>query len=218
MNIKSIVSTTAVIFILAVMAQAQSDINRVESFIGYSHTWIDSGLTSNDPDIRNALSGREGANGVNGSVTGNFSKYIGIKGDVAYHTKSFSDTFGTDLFNAKYQVTTVMGGVQFKNNMKDGPRIKPFAHVLAGLAHQKVSFSSVDGNLDSTDNSFTMAFGAGLDIRVHRRIDIRVIQFDYNPVFRGSDTTIVDPTTVPPTTVTFGRQDNFRIGFGIVIH
>jgi hypothetical protein len=47
--------------------------------------------------------------------------------------------------------------------------------------------------------SFAMALGGGLDLRVSKRIDVRLVQFDYTPTFFGP-----------------GRQDNFRISAGIV--
>ena len=52
-----------------------------------------------------------------------------------------------------------------------------------------------------TETGFAGAFGGGLDIRAGDRIDVRVIQFDYNP------TRLFDST-----------QHNFRIGVGIVFH
>jgi hypothetical protein len=47
--------------------------------------------------------------------------------------------------------------------------------------------------------SFAMALGGGVDLRVGKRIDLRLIQFDYTPTFFGS-----------------GRQNNFRISTGVV--
>jgi len=41
--------------------------------------------------------------------------------------------------------------------------------------------------------------GGGLDLRISKRIAVRLIQVDYTPTFFGS-----------------GRQDNFRISAGIV--
>lgn len=216
MKLRSFILTIAALLTFSVIAPAQDEINRAEFFGGYSHNWVDSGISSNDSDIEDFFSGRSGHNGFNASITGNVSKYVGIKFDVATHSKTFSDTIGTDPFSVKSRNTTFMGGLQFKNNLKDGPTVKPFAHILAGIAKQKLT--SADFDEDFSDNSFTMAFGGGIDVKVHRHVDIRVIQLDYNPVFRGDDTTVVDDTTVPPTTVTFGRQNNFRVGFGIVIH
>lgn len=56
-----------------------------------------------------------------------------------------------------------------------------------------------------------MVFGAGIDVKVSKRVDIRIIQFDYNPIFfREQD---FDDFTLAGRT-----QNNFRIGVGIVIH
>jgi hypothetical protein len=88
--------------------------------------------------------------------------------------------------------------VQIKDNSKD-KRIKPFAHFLLGVARQSVKykesgpifFNALNLGTDKvTNNGFSWALGGGLDIRVHRRIDIRVIQLDYNPV-RTKEQTIL---------------------------
>jgi hypothetical protein len=54
-----------------------------------------------------------------------------------------------------------------------------------------------------------MVFGGGLDVKVHKRVDVRVFQIDYNPIwFKGNDNLELDSRL----------QNNIRIGFGIVIH
>jgi hypothetical protein len=111
--------------------------------------------------------------------------------------------------------------VQIKNNDVDGPTFKPWGHILAGLANQKIRCEGADCDLtinppppsgtvfEETNNSFSMVFGGGLDIKVHPRVDIRAIQFDYNPIFFGGsqEFDLSDRT-----------QNNWRIGFGIVFH
>jgi hypothetical protein len=54
-----------------------------------------------------------------------------------------------------------------------------------------------------------MVFGGGIDVKVHPRVDLRIIQFDYNPIFYGG----VESLDLPNRT-----QNNIRIGFGVVIH
>src|SRR5689334_1430604 len=121
MKLKLIISMIAVLFVCSAVANAQDEINRVEFFGGFSHNRVDSGISSNDSDVNDFFSGREGLNGVNASITGNVSKYVGLKFDVATHSKTTSDTFGGTPFSVKFRTTTAMGGVQFKNNLKDGP-------------------------------------------------------------------------------------------------
>jgi hypothetical protein len=217
MKFTSIIFAAILLFICSAIVPAQDDIYKIESMVGYSHQRFDNGLTSNDPDIHDFFSGRTSTDGVMGSVKGNLSKYIGILGEVDYYTKSRTGTFGGTTLHARLHDTNLMGGIEFKNNTKEAHALKPFVHVLGGLAHQNWNTSDFDdSNLSA--NSFTMAFGGGLDIRVHHNVDIRVIQVDYQPIFRNSDTFVVDTTTVPPTTVTFSRQDNIRFGVGIVFH
>lgn len=108
----------------------------------------------------------------------------------------------------------MLGGVQLKDNSRE-TRFKPFAHALAGIARGRNEVDVVDEpavcaalfpspcpiDFTESDTGFAGAFGGGLDIRAGSRIDIRAIQFDYNP------TKLFD-----------GTQHNFRIGFGVVIH
>lgn len=150
-----------------------------------------------------------------------------------------------------------LGGIQIKNNSKE-KRFKPFAHIMAGVSQQTVKFKNFTDNgntfdrandprkiygLDKlTNTGFTMQFGGGLDIRLNKKMDIRVVQFDYNPVkinekqiiaFRQAITGINIPnnltflnTASPGFTlysthdmkVTSRWQSNIRIGFGIVFH
>jgi len=105
-----------------------------------------------------------------------------------------------------------MGGVQIKDNSKE-TRFKPYAHVLAGGARQTVEFSSPDfvDTFDVNDTNFAMKFGGGIDVRVHPRVDLRVVEFNYNPIFRG-DITLDDEVFQGRT------QHNFTVGFGVAIH
>ena len=216
MKLRLIVVTITICFAFATVAQAQ-DINRWEAFGGFSIARLDNGISSNDPDIQDFFGGRVGANGFNFSVGPNISKYVGIRFDFATHGTTREGIIDGDPFNFKYRTTSYMGGVEFKNNLKDGPRWKPFAHVLAGVARAKITTPDNDFNDNLSFNGFTMAFGGGLDVKVHKHVDIRVIQFEYNPIFRSTKTFIVDPTP-PATTVETSSQHNFRIGFGIVVH
>ena len=94
-------------FILAVIAfgistaapvSAQSDINGAEFFAGFSHSRIDTGLTSEDAEeIGTAFGKRLGANGVNFSITGNVSKYVGLKFDLSTHSKTENIGFDGDV-------------------------------------------------------------------------------------------------------------------------
>jgi hypothetical protein len=199
----------------ASIAAAQSaDYKKFEVFAGYSHNRVDTGIGADDDDIDDFLDEREGFHGFNVSATGNVTRYIGFKFDVSGHFKSRSVPFGTIASAADIdsQIYNFLGGVQLKDNSTD-VTFKPFAHALVGLGHvrAKVNFSNdfciaispSPCPVDSTEseNGFAGAFGGGIDIRASDKIDIRVIQIDYNPM-RVSGTTL----------------HNFRFGVGIVFH
>jgi opacity protein-like surface antigen len=206
-----ILSIFALISAASVFAAAQ-DTNKVEFFGGYSYLNLDTGLDDIDEDF---FDSRAGMHGFNASITGNVSKRVGLKFDFSTHSKNLFQDSSTTV---KARNNQYMGGVQFKNNETDGPTLKPFAHVLAGVANQRLScegdcfitdVEGVSSSFTETQNNFTMAFGGGLDIKVHRRVDIRVFQFDYNPTwFKGNDDLGTESFT----------QHNVRLGFGVVIH
>ena len=115
--------------------------------------------------------------------------------------------------------------------MNDGPRFKPFGHALFGVAVQKVDVDSPNlpalfgiNDFHTNETSFAMAFGGGLDIKLNNRIDIRAIQIDWNIINRGDQQTgiVLAPTPFQTVGTPFfipgTRQDNLRLGVGIVIH
>ena len=203
----------AVVFGVAGIAFAQDGINRVEFFGGYSHNRVDTGLTSEDFEGDEEFGRRIGTNGVNLSLTGNLTKYFGLKVDFAHHRKTDAFDFEGVNVDTKYSNNTFMGGIQIKNNKKDGPRAKPFFHALAGVARQKLSFSAPTEDFEAslTQSNFTFAVGGGLDVRVSKRVDIRVFQIDYNPTY-------IKDQDFDDFTLEGMAQHNFRFGFGIVIH
>ena len=203
-----------IVLALSTSSVSAQDTNRVEFFGGYSYLSVDTGLDEFDED---AFDSRANMHGFNASVTGNISRRVGLKFDFSTHSK---DLFNDSFTQVKARNNQFLGGVQFKNNEKDGPVLKPFAHVLAGVANQRLSCEGdcfveegVITSFSETQNNFAMAFGGGLDIKVHPRVDIRAFQFDYNPVFfRASEGDFTNVFTDSRT------QNNIRIGIGIVIH
>jgi opacity protein-like surface antigen len=200
----------------ASMAFAQTaDYNKVEFFGGFSHNRVDTGIDDSEPELSDIINEREGFNGFNTSITGNISRYVGLKGDLSGHFKKKTVPVGgtTASLDIDSSVFNFLGGVQIKDNAKDAGTFKPFAHALIGAARvrNKVNFSNnfcaaispspCPANFTDSETGLSAAIGGGLDIRANERIDIRAIQFDYNP------TRVFDST-----------QHNFRIGVGIVIH
>jgi hypothetical protein len=181
------------------------------------------------PNSQRFFCERRNFNGFDASLTYNVTKYVGLKADVTGHFKSeqFVDVFTppgvTQTISTSERLYQFLAGVQVKNNSKEA-RFKPFAHALVGAARYTARqqqdidlFPDFNYVARDRETSFAMKLGGGLDIRAGRRIDIRVIDLDYNPVFAGdrSYETVSGPFTFSST----GRTaHNITFGFGIVIH
>jgi hypothetical protein len=75
-------------------SMGQTDYRRFEFFAGYSHNRVDVGPVEDfdpgdDLEFDDIFDEREGFNGFNLAVVGNFHRYIGAKFDYSYHQKSF---------------------------------------------------------------------------------------------------------------------------------
>jgi hypothetical protein len=203
-----------IIVACASIAAAQSDYKKFEFFAGYSHNRIDTGIGDDDPALDDIVDEREGFHGFETSATGNLSRYFGLKADFSAHFKNTTFPVG-NLQGASVDIDSrlfnFLGGVQLKDNSSEST-VKPFGHALVGAAHTRnrlrfnqiaciAIFPSPCADQTVSETGFAAAFGGGLDIRASDRVDVRVIQFDYNP------TRLFDST-----------QHNFRIGVGIVFH
>lgn len=172
---------------------------------------------------------RRNFNGFDAAVTGNLSRYAGITGNVTGHWKktSYLDNFTPPGVNQTLsndeKLWSFLGGVQFKDNSRS-KRIKPFGHVLAGFARYSNEqsqtldlFPAFNFTIEDRFTSFAMKIGGGVDLKAGKRIDIRLIQVDYTPVFAKDR----NPQRISgPFTPSFvGRTMNgLTIGAGIVIH
>ena len=181
------------------------------------------------PNSQKFFCARRNFNGFEASVTGNVSRYVGIKGDVTGHWKktSYLDNFtppgvNQTLANDEKQ-WSFFGGVQFKDNSR-AKRIKPFGHVMAGFARYSNRqsqtldlFPAFNFTIEDRFTSFAMKIGGGIDLRVGKRVDIRLIQADYTPVFAKDRNPERISGPFSPSFV--GRTMNgLTIGAGIVIH
>lgn len=225
------------------LAQNSDDYEKVEFYGGYSRASVQpngksatafgttfepcsSGATNIiGKNFQTFFCQRHGYNGFDTSITYNFKRYFGIKTNLTGHyiTIPFVDTFdGTAETNTVTEhIYNFLGGVQVKDNSK-AARFKPFTHALAGVARnsrKEVNTSPIP--LDNFTNrskvtSFAMKFGGGLDVRVHRRIDLRLVEFDYNPIFTRDYIVSGNPFDVIHTKSKTAH--NFTVGFGIAFH
>lgn len=145
---------TSILLVLSCLAVAQ-DNPKVEIFGGYQYTRVNPGQGISGVNL----------NGWNASLSGYFTKYVGISGD-------FSGAYGSP-FGVGIKVHTFMFGpiVHFPNSSK----ITPFAHALFGGANANASaFGQSAGQ-----TKFAWAAGGGLDYSVNNRFSLRMAQFDF---------------------------------------
>jgi opacity protein-like surface antigen len=229
--VKYTFAATMLLFAVSSIRAQPHERYKYEGFGGYSYLNLNRGI---DPDeINDNFSdfpaNRVNAHGFNGSFTYNWSRYLGAKFDVTLHThgEDFTSLLTVNplqptatvngTFKTSQNVYQYMGGVQIKDNSKVGPKFKPWAHILAGVSDQHFSVDETAPvnsrliNVNSTD--FAMKFGGGLDYKIHRNFDVRLIQFDWNPIFRGN-------LDLGPNFRTQGStlQNNWLLTFGVVIH
>lgn len=217
---------TLLLILCAVPTLAQgTDYNKYEFYVGYSHNRVDVGAVEDigdeDPDfddLNDIFNERQGFHGFNASITGNLTRYVGLKFDYSYHQKSI----GNEIDNTTARLQTFVGGIQIKDNSK-ATRIKPFAHAMIGFSRYAIDLTELDDDIEDFDDAgFSAVIGGGLDVRVHPRVDLRVIQFDWNPTrfdFRDFGARFGGPLVLAPTGIDFTRTlHNFRIGFGAAFH
>ena len=229
---KRLVTLATLILVSTITALAQDEYKKYEFFAGYSALRIDNlaGDTDN-PVVDDVLGEKQTLRGFNHAGVYNFHKYIGAKFDYSLHLRE--DEFNRPLGSGTVDTTlqNILGGIQVKNNAEDGPTFKPFGHALFGVAVQKVDVDSPNlpavfgiSDFHTNETSFAMAFGGGLDIKLNKRFDLRVVQIDWNIINRGDQQTgiVLVPTPLQtvgsPFVIRGTRQDNLRIGIGIVIH
>jgi hypothetical protein len=201
---------------MSLTAFSQSDYNKAEGFIGFSHGQVD-GSTFQFTRLTEEIgqTGPHRFNGFNVAGVYNLGRHVGIRGD-------FSATFNSGAFQRTISTTTQITGeadnslynglvgVQFKDNSTDR-RVKPFGYLMGGVARAITEVNSTcTGTCSPTilgfgpatrrENGFAGAFGGGIDIKLNDRFDLRAGQIDYNPVNLDQ-----------------GMLHNVRIGVGIVI-
>jgi hypothetical protein len=189
----SLVSLSSVLLFLvaAYPVKAQDQPAKFEAYGGYYYARFN--INANAPGI--APSAIYNGNGGGGQLEYNVNRWLGVVGDISgfYATSSGNGAFAgvavPYLFGAR--VNFRHGGVMGK--------VTPFAQALFG------GVWTTDGIAKSTgpENNFAMTAGGGIDFKVSRHVSVRPIQAEYFM------TKIPDGLN--------NRQDNLRIGAGVVI-
>ena len=229
---KRLVTLATLLLVSTITVTAQDDYKKFEFFGGYSALFVDNlaGDTGSFA-VDDVLGEKQTLRGFNLAANYNFHKYIGAKFDYSIHFRedNFNRPAGSGTVDTTLQ--NILGGIQVKNNAEDGPTFKPFGHALFGVAVQKLDVDSPNlpavfgiSDFHTNETSFAMAFGGGLDIKINHRFDVRVVQIDWNIINRGDQQTgiVLAPTPFQtvgtPFVIPGTRQDNLRLGVGIVIH
>jgi hypothetical protein len=169
-----------------------------------------------------------GFDGFDLAGTYNVNRYLGITGNVtgSWRDERFVDDFGgiTQTIATRDRLFGVLAGVQLKDNRSGGSRVRPFVHALAGIARyngrqrQTIdAFPDFNYLAEDRDTSLAIKVGGGIDLQLTPRIDVRVIEVDYNPIFAGDRglKTISGPFAFR---VSGKTARNYTVGFGIVVH
>jgi hypothetical protein len=223
-----VLSMAALMFALS-SVYAQDDY-KWEGFGGYSYMNLNRGVDPSEvnSEVPNFPANRVNAHGFNGSFTWNFHRYIGAKFDMTL--ESHGEDFASPLqinpppanpvsatLKTSQDIGEYLFGVQVKDNKKDSQHFKPWGHVLMGFAHQTIKLEETAPSslsiIDYGKSDFAMKFGGGLDWRIHKNFDVRLIQFDWNPIFRGD---IVVGGRIG--TIKSALQNNYLFTWGVAFH
>lgn len=123
----------------------------------------------------------------------NLSPTLGIRTNLsAYFNKDRSvDPFGTGVdahtdtntFDEKTYVLVIGPEVR-----RDFGSWRPFVHAMAGVARQtatdvQTSTGPFDFTIHDRTTSLALKLGGGVDVRISPRVDLRIIEIDYEPIF-----------------------------------
>ena len=172
----------------ALPAKAQEQPSRFDLYGGYYYARIN--VNANVPGI--APSATYIGEGGGGQLKYNAKNWLGVVGDLSGF---YATSAGNGAFAGAFLTYLLGPRVNFKHG-----KFTPFVQALFG------GVRTTDGIAQSTgtENNFAMTTGGGIDFKMSRRVSLRPIQAEYFM------TKIPDGLN--------NRQDNLRIGAGIVLH
>jgi outer membrane immunogenic protein len=125
----------------------------------------------------------------------NFSRSLGIVGEIASQNASNISSSGADL-----TLTSFLAGPRYRRRVAG--RFAPFVQLLLGGAHAWGSLAPGSSAVPGSANAFAVIAGGGLDIGFTRHMALRAFEADY--YLTRFDNGVND------------HQNNFRIAAGVI--
>jgi opacity protein-like surface antigen len=227
--IRSAIATITFIFVICSLALAQESTPKVQVFGGYSLLHEDSGgltgflLDVNLRQFPNTFDVRSNFNGWNAEGQYNFDHWVGVAVD-------FSGFYGSPMtVRSPSTVSGLPNGSSY--SILAGPviscrarkKITPFAHALFGWQRTSLSATTFTGTstpLSSSStafNDFTMALGGGVDYKIYRRLDLRLVQLDWYHTSLNLNSFYGNVFNTSLFQGLATREKNLRLSTGIVL-
>lgn len=174
------------IFALSYAAAANAQVPGGNIFFGYSFARADLGAANHT-----------NLNGWNGSLEGKIFPFVGIVADVSGHygTEEFrgfcTPPAPCPLESADASIYSALFGPRVSASVG---KLRPFAHALLGVSHEKISASDTNGS----DTAIAVALGGGIDYGLFPGLAWRVQADDLQTRFFSA------------------TQNNIRVSTGIV--
>jgi opacity protein-like surface antigen len=179
-------------------------------------------------NLNHILCDRRDFHGFNLGAKYNLSPTLGIRTDFsAYFNKDRAvDSFGagvdahTDTSTYRERTYVLVTGLEAR---RDFGGWRPYAHVMAGVARlmeedTETSTGPFNFVLQDHTTSLALKIGGGIDVRISPRVDLRVIEIDYQPILARDRHTPVTGQFVFDQSVKGKTAQNLTFGIGIVWH
>ena len=208
---KNILCLLALGTLLGLSLYAADESPQADLFLGYSFVRYNSAQTI--PSFT--------SNGGIGTLAWNFNDYIGIEAEFGgYHNGNVNN----------YQFDSTTFSYLFGPRLSWGrsKTVDPYFHTLFGGQYATTSIAAdsilvvnpqaiqpSNGRYKASTNSFAMAVGGGLDIKLGKSVILRPLQVDYYLTrLEAPDITVPIGTSVPSAR----NQNNFRYAAGVAFN
>lgn len=220
----------------AQQTQSSPEPKKAEYFIGLSYENADSRIKATDVVSINGIpvtggltatgtlvtpnSKRTDSLGWNSSMTFFFTDRFGLTGDVSGTWRRENQNYLGTPYRAQLEIYNFLAGPQVR--FVNDTRWTPYVRAMAGVAYSRNRFGARAANpslgveFDDSSVDFALGLGGGIDYRISDRVSYRILQGDYNPIFRrGRTITTSNGTTLE---INGKTENNLRFSTGIVLH